>query len=89
MNRGNLHDYLGIDLYYTEKMIVKVSMIQYLKIVLREFPEHLVTSELLPDADHLFKARPDIKAKYLTKEKAGVLHHTVSQLIFYVVTIQT
>ena len=44
VNRGKLHDYLGMDLYYTEKIIVKVSMIQYLKILLREFPEHLVTS---------------------------------------------
>ena len=30
VNFGKLHEYLGIDLYYSEEVILKVSMIKYL-----------------------------------------------------------
>ena len=41
--RGKLHDYLGMDLDYSEKGIGKVLIINYLNTVLREVPENLGT----------------------------------------------
>ena len=56
-------------------------MINYLNNVLNEFPEHLETSLLLIDADHLFNVIPKIKENYLYEEQARVLHHTVAQIL--------
>ena len=38
VNRGEIHDYLVIDLNYCKQGTVKVSMIKYLESVLEEFP---------------------------------------------------
>ena len=37
-HHGDVHDYLVIDLDYSEKRKVKVSMIKYLTNLLQEFP---------------------------------------------------
>ena len=54
VNRGEIHDYLVIDLNYCKQGTVKVSMIKYLDSVLQEFPEQLGTITATPAADHLF-----------------------------------
>ena len=58
VNFGKVHEYLGIDLYYSEEVILKVSMIKYLNNILREFPKTLETSASSPADDHIFKVIP-------------------------------
>ena len=41
VNCGKIHDYLGMNLDFSEDGNVKVSMIPYLNIILRDFPDLL------------------------------------------------
>ena len=43
VNRGDVHDYLGMDLDFSNKGVLQVSMIKYIKKVFDDFPE-LITS---------------------------------------------
>ena len=54
-HHGDVHDYLGMDLDYSETGKVKVSMIKYLTSLLQEFPEELGDSAASPAAAHLFQ----------------------------------
>jgi hypothetical protein len=76
------HDYLGMDVDYSEKGKVKISMINYISNVLKEFPEHLGATATSPVADHLFKVRDESEAELLPKEQAQDFHHVVAQLLF-------
>ena len=49
--------YLGMDLYFSEKAVLKVLMIKHLKKVLDEFPEEIKSTSNFPAADHLFHIR--------------------------------
>jgi hypothetical protein len=63
VHRGKKLDYLGMDLDYSEKRKVKISMINYLNNVLKEFPEHLGATATSPAAEHLFKVRDESDAQ--------------------------
>ena len=54
---GYIHDYLGMDLDYSETGVVNVSMIKCLQKVLDEFQENLIGTPATPTADHLFQVR--------------------------------
>ena len=82
VHRGKIHDYLGMDLDFTNKGVVKVAMIKYLKKIISDFPELINTKAATPAADHLFNVRDDEEAKYLPEEQAIAFHHTVAQLLF-------
>jgi hypothetical protein len=55
-------------------------MWDYLRKVIKEFPEKITGVCAIPVSDHLFKVRED--RRKLSKELAGVFHHTVYQLLF-------
>ena len=55
INRGRKHTYLGMDLDYETKGVVKVSMKSYIQETLDEFPEVITETRTTPSADHLFK----------------------------------
>ena len=61
---GKVHDYLGIDLDYSQGKGIKVSMIKYLLKILTGFSEKLGASVSDPAADHLFQIREESKAKF-------------------------
>ena len=82
MKRGKVHDYLGMDLDYSEDGVLKVSMIKYLDKVLEEFTEDIQSTSATPATDHLFQIREETEAKYLPEEQAVVFHHTVAHLLF-------
>ena len=76
VNRGKIHDYLGMNLDFSEDGNVKVSsMIPYLLEILRDFPELLGDTAMSPAADHLFKVRSDEEARLLPEEQAISFHH--------------
>ena len=43
VTRGKVHEYLGMDLDYTGKKNVKISMIKYVDKVIKDFPEIVIT----------------------------------------------
>jgi hypothetical protein len=80
--RGRVHDYLGMTLDFTNKGEVKVTMIDYLKGVINDFPEIITGTAITPATTNLFDARPEYERKVLGKEQARAFHHSVAQLLF-------
>ena len=52
-----VHDYLCMDSYYSEPVVVEVSMIKYLQKVLYYFPEESIRTLATPEAVHMFRVR--------------------------------
>jgi hypothetical protein len=86
INRGNYHDYLGIDHDYSEAGKVKLSMIKHVQKILDDFPEDLGKPAATPASDHLFTVRDKEETEklglFLSREKAQQFHHSVAQLLF-------
>jgi hypothetical protein len=83
VHRGKKHNYLGMDLDYSERGKLKMSMINYINNVLKEFPEHLGASTATsPAAEHLFKVRDESEAQLIPEEQAQDFHQVVAQLLF-------
>ena len=57
VHRLNIHDYLGMDLYYLEPGLGKLSMVKYLQKVLDKFPEYFRGMSSTPESDHMFQTR--------------------------------
>jgi hypothetical protein len=82
VSRGKKHAYLGMDLDYSNDEEVKITMINYLKGILENFPEAIVKRAATPAADHIFTIRPEGECKTLDEPEAVVFHHSVAQLMF-------
>jgi hypothetical protein len=71
---GHVHDYLGVDHDYSEKGVVKMSMMKHLDKIFQDFPEDIGKASLTPASENLFKIRDpeenDAQGKWLDKEKA-------------------
>jgi hypothetical protein len=80
--RGRVRDYLGMTLDFTNKGEVKVTMIDYLKGVINDFPEIITGTAITPATANLFEVRPDIERKVIGEEQARAFHHSVAQLLF-------
>jgi hypothetical protein len=80
MHMGNKHDYLGVDLELNDDSTLDVSMVNYLKCVITEFPEMITGKAATPAANHLFTIRDKKEARALKEERAPIFHHTVAQL---------
>jgi hypothetical protein len=77
---GTVHDYLGMTFDYSFAKEVRVNMWDYLRNVIKEFPEEITGTCATPASDHLFKVRED--GRKLSEELAEAFHHTVYQLLF-------
>jgi hypothetical protein len=82
MHTGSKHDYLGMELKFNKDGTLDMSMVQYLKNIIAEFPEVIQGKAAMPAADHLFQIRDEKEAQLLPKEQALAFHHTVVQLLF-------
>ena len=84
VKRGQLHDYLGMEMDYSTKGEVKIGMIKYLKKVEDKYPKPIIGTEKSPDGKHLFQVRKDTdpQKRYLEETKAVKFHHVVAQLLF-------
>ena len=58
-SRGKIHEYLGMTLDYTTPGKVKVKMIDYVKQMVIDFGDELVSIATTPALDHLFTMRED------------------------------
>jgi hypothetical protein len=80
VKRGNVHDYLGMELDFSDEGSFIVNMEQYFNEVLEDLPEDMDGIAATPAAEHLFKTRDDV-AK-LDEERAGLFHRITAQLLF-------
>ena len=80
---GKKHDYLGMDIDYTEPGVFKVSMVKYITGMIEKFPfkdELENKKRRSPAADHLFMINP--KSKLLTQDKKECFHTWVAKGLF-------
>ena len=77
-----LHNYLGMNLDFSEMVNIKVSMIKYVGKILIAFPEELKSTSATPAAYHMFKVRDQEEVKLFPEEQAKLFHHFVAQLLF-------
>jgi hypothetical protein len=82
MHSGKKHDYLGVDMEFNEDGTLGVSMINYLKNVINEFPEMIKGRAATPAHDKLFVIRDKEEVRPLVEDQAFAFHHTVAQLLF-------
>ena len=59
VNRGKVHDYLGMTLDSTEEGKVKIKMLDYVDKMLDEAPHDMDGKALTPAANHLFDVDED------------------------------
>lgn len=79
--RGKVHDYLGMDLDFSEDHKIKIFMVKCNKKILKDSPEVIKGKSATPAADHLFKIRED-GGKKLPEEKVQAFHTSVAQVLF-------
>ena len=82
VHRGKIHDYLGMDMDWSKKGQVSISMIKYLYKVLEDFIEDICKSSVTPAADYLFKICKETERMKIPEELAVIFHTTVAQLLF-------
>jgi hypothetical protein len=81
-HRGKVHDYLGMIFDFLQEGKVMVNMIEYIKSIIADFPEEIVSTRTRPAADHLFTVRDESLSKPLPEEQARAFHHASGQLLF-------
>jgi hypothetical protein len=82
MHTGREHNYFGMDIEFTSKGTLQVSMITYLKNMIPGFLEMITGKVATPVADYLFKIRDKKDTRPLEQERRTAFHHTVAQLLF-------
>jgi hypothetical protein len=81
IHRGKKHDYLGMELDFSEKGKVKIGMTEYVESMLEVFPEKLKSTDtaVTPASDGLFNEGQE---KKLNEERADVYHTMVAKALF-------
>ncbi len=80
-HRGKVHEYLGMELDYSEPGKVKIGMIKYVENMIRDFPVNLKKTDTAktPAGDDLFNHG---QGKKLPKERAEAYHTMVAKGLF-------
>ena len=81
--RGKIHDNLGMNLDYTIKGEVKITMIPYIKEMIQDFCEHYPNPEKKSNtlaAELLFKV--DDESRLIDDSRAKVFHTFVAKALF-------
>jgi hypothetical protein len=81
-HRGKVHNYLGMIFDFFPKGKVMVTMMEYIKNIIKDFPEEIVGTKTSPAAEYLFTVRDPSLAKVLPEEQAMAFHRTTAQLLF-------
>jgi hypothetical protein len=77
---GDVHDYLGITIDYSEKDKVKFTMYDYLEDILAEMPVDMKGTAPTPTSDSLFDV--DTLSTALNKKESDFFHQTTARLLF-------
>jgi hypothetical protein len=81
IHRGKKHDYLGMELDFSEKGKVKIGMTEYIASMLEVFPEKLKSTDtaVTPASNGLFN---EGQGKKLNEERADAYHTMVAKALF-------
>jgi hypothetical protein len=79
--RGKKHDYLGMELDYSQKGKVIIRMEKYIQQILEGAPEDLDGVVNTPAAEHLFRINNQ-NPEFLNRANADRFHTTVAKLLF-------
>ena len=82
---GKRHDYLVMWIYYSILREVRISMEEYLRGLLDDFPEELIETPETPASSNIFNVRDNNEQELLDKTRSQALHHAVAQLLFTVI----
>ncbi|MGK3737709.1 MAG: hypothetical protein ACI90V_004556, partial [Bacillariaceae sp.] len=77
---GDIHDYLGLTIDYSENQKVKFTMYDYLEDILEEMPGDMNGTSPTPASDNLFDVDEDSPA--LSEKEADFFHRTTARLLF-------
>jgi hypothetical protein len=77
---GEVHEYLGMTIDYSEDGKVKFTMYNYLEDILAEAPDDMNGKAANPASDHLFKVNEECDK--LNPETNDFFHRTVARLLF-------
>ena len=81
-HRGKVHAYLGMIFDFLAKGKVMVTMMEYIKTILNNFPEESMGSKTSPAVDHLFTVRDPSLANMLPEEQVMAFNRATAQLLF-------
>ena len=79
--RGDVHEYLGMTLDFSEPKTLKVLMQSYIEDILAEVPEDMGGTARTPAASHLFKIN-DRDPVHLDPSRAETYHRIVMQISY-------
>jgi hypothetical protein len=77
---GDVHDYLGITIDYSESDKVKFTMYDYLEDILSEMPDDMRGTAPTPASNNLFNIDDDSPA--LNEKESDFFHRTTARLLF-------
>jgi hypothetical protein len=81
VTRGDVHDYLGMTIDYSEENKVRFSMVEFIDATLEGAPDDMSTgTSATPAAAHLFDVNPE--AEKLNKHDAELFHTMVAKLLY-------
>jgi len=80
-SRGKIHDYLGMIFDFQSPGIVKVTMFDYVRMILHEAPKDMNGKVVNPAAKHLFTVNGD-NPKLLTGDRQETFVRIVMQLLY-------
>lgn len=80
VHRGRTHDYLGMNLDFTVRGSVTVSMRAYVNDIIDQAPTEWDDTATTPAANHLFQVNGE--SPKLDPDKAALYHHIVAKALF-------
>jgi len=80
ITRGKKHQYLGMQIEYTKKKQVQITMYDYIHNMLNELPPDMDGGATTPAANHLFSVNQE--AQKLNEKSAEMFHHNVAKLLY-------
>jgi hypothetical protein len=81
INRGKIHDYLGMELDFRQEKKVVIKMEKYIHGVLEEAPNDMEGAANTPASKHLFQINNQ-SPEYLDQATAELFHTLVAKLLF-------
>jgi hypothetical protein len=77
---GDLHDYLGMTIDYSEDGKVAIRMEDYIESMLEDVPADMTGNASTPAADHLFKTNDEAEA--LPQDMSDTFHSITAKILF-------
>jgi len=80
VHRGQVHDYLGMQLDFSQEGKVILSMTEYIKNILADAPDDMQGTASTPASSHLFDVDP--LSPNLDSSTSEKFHHITAQLLY-------